>query len=208
MSVINLQAAFRAIETAAGAAAEAAARAAPMSEVMKTPEAGRVLAPIFEHLSERAKAAVSTPSPVLVYGLISPSGLPGGTSLTLKYGIAPAAGTEMSRPPSPSIVMKYGIWPHGSFDLFKAEIGAPGRLATVNYETLGWVVAHGQNRIESLSRQTAQDLAEIEAANDDPGALQEVQTLREAYRLVDKLVLDLVAMRETIQSKMRNLRGD
>ena len=208
MSMINLQAAFRAIETAAGAAAEAAARAAPMSEVMKTPAAGGVLAPMFEHLSERAKAAVSTPSPVLVYGVISPSGLPGGTSLTLKYGITPAAGPGVSGTPSPSIVMKYGVLPHGSFDLSKAEIGASGRLATGNYETLGWVVAHGKNRIESLSRQTAQDLAEIEAANDDPEALQEVQTLREAYRLVDKLVLDLVAMRETIQSKMRNLRGD
>jgi hypothetical protein len=77
----------------------------------------------------------------------------------------------------------------------------------IHFQVLDRVVAQGRARLESMFRETMSDLSQTPRESLDDEACRELDTLREAYRLVEELIMELVELKEDLMKRARSEAG-
>jgi len=71
----------------------------------------------------------------------------------------------------------------------------------IQFRILDKVVAQGRKRLESMFRETFEDLEQLSLTSLDGQQRQELAELTEAYQLAEELVIELVDLKEIYQKR-------
>jgi len=77
----------------------------------------------------------------------------------------------------------------------------------IQFQVLDRVVAQGRARLESMFRETMSDLSQHPRESLDDEQRRELDTLREAYRLVEELLMELVDLKDELIRRAQSEAG-